>query len=483
ANPVGGQTSIPGGVIGAHQTAQGGVDAYLAKFDSKGNLLSENQFGTSGDDQVAATATGSDGSLYVASVQNGQAIVAKYASGDITSAPVWSQSLGALQAGGGIGGLTVSGGNVYVSGTTSNGNLTAGGQASIAAASSGGTDAFVFALTDNGGSVSADHVSYVGTGVSDQGGAMTVGPDGTIYLTGTTMGTFAGQQRNIQNVTNAFATALNANGSVQWTQQYGGADGQSTGASMAIDPNGSSVLDVLGLPRGTINLNQSVDLTSMTTLRAGDTFKIKIDGVAPRTTTITIDKGETINSLNTKINSQLGAIGKAAANYTGGAEGIKLTVNPGNTIELIAGPKDSDALARLGISAGVLTAPAAASKAGATTASTTDKKTEPTYGLGFSGTLDISTRTGANLARSQLLSVLSNLQSTYQKSNAPPPADAKPGNTSGTASSATTAQLANYNLALSLMGTDPNNAVANIQSIVSGQGSGGNSLSNLLSQI
>jgi len=33
------------------------------------------------------------------------------------------------------------------------------------------------------------------------------------------------------------------------------------------------------------------------------------------------------------------------------------------------------------------------------------------------------------------------------------------------------------------MGNDPNNAVANIQAIVSGQGSGGNSLSNLLSQI
>ena len=485
ANPVNGQSTIPGGVIGAHQTAQGGVDAYLAKFDSKGKLLSENQFGTSGDDQVAATATGTDGSLYVASVQNGQAVVSKYANGDITSAPVWSQSLGALQAGGGIGGLTISGGQVYVSGTTSNGNLTANGQASIAAASSGGTDAFVFALTDNGSNVSADHVSYVGTGASDQGGAVTVGPDGTIYLTGTTMGTFAGQQRNIQNVTNAFATALNANGSVQWTQQYGGADGQSTGASVAIDPQGSSVLDALGLPRGTINLNQSVDLTSMTTLRAGDTFKIKIDGIAPRTTTITIDKGETINSLNTKINAQLAAVGKASANYTGGAEGIKLTVNPGNTIELIAGPKDSDALARLGISPGVLTAPATAGKTAATTAaSNKNGKVEPTYGLGFSGTLDLSTRSGANLARSQLLGVLSNLQSTYQKSNAPPPATTTPGNTTGAASSATTAQLANYNLALSLMGNDPNNAVANIQSIVSGQGSGGgNSLSNLLSQI
>jgi hypothetical protein len=490
ANPVNGQNSIPGGVIGAHQTAQGGVDAYLAKFDAKGNLLSENQFGTSGNDQVAATATGADGSLYVASVQNGEAIVSKYASGDITSAPTWSQDLGALASGGAIGGLTVSSGQIYVSGTTSNGSLTAGGQASIATPSTGGTDAFVFALTDNGSSVSANHVSYVGTAAGDQGGAVTVGPNGTVYLTGSTMGTFAGQQRNIQNVTNAFATAINSDGSVQWTQQYGGADGQSTGASLAVDPQGSSVLDALGLPRGTINLNQSVDLTAMTTLRAGDTFKIKIEGVAPRTATITIDQGETINSLATKINAQLGAIGKAAANYTGSAEGLKITVNAGNTIDLIAGPADSDALARLGISAGVLTAPATGSKSTSSAATASNSKVTPTFGLGFSGTLDLSTKTGADMARSQLLGVLSNIQSAYQKSNAPPPAAPTAGNTTGQASAATTAQLAKFNVALSLLNNDPNNAVSNIQAIVAGQSSGSgsngsssNSLSSLLAQL
>ena len=435
ANPVKGQNSIPGGVIGSGQTAQGGVDAYIAKFDSKGKLLAENQFGTSGNDQVGATATGSDGSLYVASVQNGEAIVSKYAGGDITSAPTWSQDLGALSSGGAIGGLTVAGGQVYVSGTTSNGNLTAGGQASIVTPSTGGTDAFVFALTDNGASVSANHVSYLGTSASDQGGAVTVGPDGTVYLTGSTLGTFAGQQRNIQNVTNAFAAAVNPDGSVQWTQQYGGADGQSTGAGLAVDPQGSSVLDALGLPRGTINLNQSVDLTAMTTLRAGDSFKIKIEGVAPRTTTITIDQGETINSLTTKINAQLGSIGKAAANYTGSAEGLKITVNAGNTIDLIAGPDDFDALARLGISAGVLSAPAASGKTTTSHAAASNSKVSPTYGLGFSGTLDLSTKTGADLARSQLLTVLSNIQSTYQKSNAPPPPTPTAGNTTGQASS------------------------------------------------
>src|SRR5215469_960892 len=219
--------SVSGGVIGAGQTAQGGGDAYLAKFSSTGALLAENQFGTSGADSVAATATASDGSLYVASVQNGEAIVSKYAGGNITAAPTWTEDLGPLQAGGAIGGIAVSGGRVYVSGTTSNGNLSAGGTATVTAPSSGGLDAFVFGLTDNGTSATAGNVTYVGTSGSDTGGDVTVGSDGTVYLTGSTTGTFAGQSRNVQNVTNAFAAAITPGGTVSWTRQFGGAQGVS----------------------------------------------------------------------------------------------------------------------------------------------------------------------------------------------------------------------------------------------------------------
>ena len=442
--------SVSGGVIGAGQTSQGKGDAYLAKYDSKGHLLAENQFGTTGTDSVAATATAADGSLYVASVQNGDAVVAKYANGDITSAPLWTQDLGSLAAGGSIGGLAVSNGQIYVSGTTSNANLTAGGSASIAAASTGGKDSFVFNLTDNGASASANHVTYVGTSATDQGGAVTVGPDGTVYLTGTTLGTFSGQSRNVQNVNNAFASAIGSDGSIRWTRQFGGQDGQSTGNGVAIDPSGSSVLDALGLPRGTIALDQSVDLTSQTTLRAGASFKIKIQGAtaaATRTTTITIDQGETLNSLSTKINAQLGSIGKASVNYVANAAGLNILVNPGNTIQLISGPDDFDALGRLGIAPGMLTAPASGKSA--STSSINGNTTA--YGLGFAGTLNISTKTGADLARSQLLTVLSSLQSTYQTTNKPAAPPAMPGNTSGTASSYTTSQLASYNLALSMM--------------------------------
>jgi hypothetical protein len=472
--------SVSGGVIGAGQTSTGGGDAYLAKLDSKGHIVAENQFGTSGADQVSATATGSDGSLYVASVQNGQAIVSKYAGGAITSAPTWSENLGTLQSGGAISGLTVSGSQVYVSGTTSNTNLTAGGQATVATASSGGTDAFVMGLTDNGSSVTANTVSYVGTAGSDQGGQVTVGPDGTIYLAGTTTGTFAGQTRNVTGVSNAFVTALNPNGAVQWTRQYGGASGQSTGADVAVDPTGASVLDALGLPQGIVNANQTVTLANQTTLRSGDSFQIKIDGVAPRTATITIGQGETLDSLVTKINAQLGSTGKASISYSANAESLKITANSGQTIELISGPSDTDALARLGITAGTISAPSTGT-ASTTSTTSSSSTTTPTYGLGLTGgiggALNISTKTGADLARSQLLTVMSNIEQAYQKSNTPPSTSTTKGNTTAAASASSTAQLASYNTALTLLGTSSAAAYNNIATIVAGGTVGASSTS------
>jgi len=245
------------------------------------------------------------------------------------------------------------------------------------------------------------------------------------------------------------------------------------------------VLDALGLPQGSVNPNQSVDLTQQTSLRAGDSFQIQIEGVAPRTATITIDPGETYGSLVTKINAQLGQTGTAAVNYTGTAEDMTITANAGNTINLIAGPADFDALGRLGIPAGVISAPAKNSTGSTTTTSTVSTGTgtaavKPTYGLALTGTvlgpLNISTTSGAALAKSQLLLVLTNLQSTYMTTNAPPPSTSTAtGNTSGAASATTTAQLASYNMALSLLGTSSSSAMNNIATIVAGGTIGGSS--------
>ncbi len=443
---VGGQVT---GVVGAGQTSAGGSDAYIAKITSKGKLSYENQFGTSGNDSVGATATTADGSLVVASVQNGHAILSKYAGGDATSAPVWQMDLGDLK-GGSIGGLAVSGNQVYLSGTTANTALTAGGTATVANASSGGTDAFVFSATDDGATAAADQISYVGTTGQDKGGAVTVGPDGTVYLTGSTTGTFAGQVRNVASANNMFVSALNIDGSVAWTRQYGGASGQSAGNGIAIDTQGSSVLDALGLPRGAVTVNQSVDLTAQSTLRAGDSFGIDIAGTGARNITISIDQGETLTSLATKINGEMLNAGKATVTYTDGGEALQIKMNPGVTASLVSGPTDSDALARLGIAAGTLTSPAAKGSTATTAAATSATQV---FGLGLTGNLDISTTTDAGAAKATLLNVLSAIRNAYRTSNTPvSTASTTTSSSSGTVPAYLTAQVASYTSALALLG-------------------------------
>ena len=461
---IGGQVT---GAIAGGQTSNGGMDGYVAKLSSTGKIAYEQQLGTSGNDTVSATATAADGSLYVASVQNGQAIVSKYANGDATSAPVWTQNLGNLQNGGTIGGMVVSGNQIYLSGTTSNANLTAGGAATVAAAASGGSDAYVFNLTDNGTTATPNTVSYVGTGAQDQGGSLTVGSDGTVYLAGTTSGTFAGNIRNVANTTNAFVAAIGSGGAVNWVKQYGGVDGQSTGTGVAVDPTGASALDALGLPTGTINLNQSVDLTTATTLRAGDSFQMKIQTAASsRTATITIDAGETLNSLTTKINAELGGNGKASVSFASGGEGLEIAVNSGVSATLISGPANSDALGRLGIAPGVITKAAATNSSTAST-TTTPSATTQTFGLGITNNMDLTSTTDAGATRAELINVLSSIRNIYQTTNTPASTTSTTSSSSsGTVPSYLTSQLASYNIALSMLGGTSSTSSSSTSSLI-----------------
>ncbi|HTW34265.1 MAG TPA: hypothetical protein VMD53_06585 [Rhizomicrobium sp.] len=458
------------GTIGSGQTSTGGTNAYIAELDSSGNIVSENQFGASGDDQVSAMATTSDGDVVVASVQNGQAVLSKYASGEITGSPVWTMNLGNLN-GGSISGLTVSGDNVYVSGTTSNGALTAGGQATVANASNGSTDAFVFAATDNGTTATANTVSYVSApGGSTTGGNVTVGPDGTIYLAGTTTGTFAGQTRTLANTNNTFVAALSSSGAIDWTQQFGGTDGQSTGASVAVDPTGSSVLTALGLPSGAVNVNQSVDLTSDTTLRAGDSFQLQTEGTGGRTSTISITQGETLQDLADSINAELLTAGKATVTYSStGSQGLEVTASAGQTINVIAGPADTNALGRLGITPGVITASAKKGASSSTATGTSfgvnlassssssgsSSMAKPVVGLGLDTQIDLLSSGDANVAKVSLQNVMTAITNAYQKINTPASSSSTtptaPASKQTPAPSILAQQQAGYSLALATL--------------------------------
>ena len=207
------------------------------------------------------------------------------------------------------------------------------------------------------------------------------------------------------------------------------------------------MLDALGLPRGQITSNQTVDLTQSTTLRAGDSFSIQIAGASTRTAKITIDQGETLSSLVNKINIELQNAGKASISYGSNGETLKIAVNPGITATLIGGPANSDALSRIGLSPQTLTNTSSGSSSSSTSATTTTA-----YGLGLPQDTDISTASGGGAARAQLLSVLSTIQKIYQTENTPASTASPVGNTSGQVSAFQTAQLANYSLALSIMG-------------------------------
>ena len=452
---VGGQVT---GAIASGQTNAGGVDAYVTKLDSKGAVVYQRQFGGTGNDAASKTAIGADGNLVVASVENGHAILTKYGSADGASAAMWRTDLGDLQ-GGAIGGLTVANGQVYVSGTTANASLDAGGAAAIANANSGGSDAFVFAATDNGASVAPDFVSYVGTGAAEQGGGVAVA-GGKIYLTGTTSGTFAGQIRNAADTHNLFVAQLQTDGTLNWAQQYGGRDGESRGAAIAADESGASVLDALKLPRGTIDINQSNAIESQTTARAGDYFTLQIeDQTGTRTAKIAIGKGETLRSLAVKINGALLFDGKATALSVKGGQGLKIAVNQGVQVSLIAGPKDFDALAGLGLKAQLLTndpAPAQPANNSADNSKSNDAKlaaglAPQLIGLGINGGLDLLSKDTAAHAHVALQGAMALIKQAYGNLNNP----AKPASALSTASAPAylQTQLAGYQTALAWLNT------------------------------
>jgi hypothetical protein len=197
-----------------------------------------------------------------------------------------------------------------------------------------------------------------------------------------------------------------------------------------------------------------VDISSVSTLQAGDSFSIDVQGTAARSTTITIDQGETLQSLVDKINDALLFNGKASITYGASGEQLKIAVNPGVTADLVAGPADS--LARLGIPAGALTAPAkskttSSTSTSASTLSSANSSAQKVFGLGLMNNMDISTSTGAGAAHAALGNVLAQIRNIYQAINSPPSSTSTTPQSTGPAPAYLQSQLANYNLALSLM--------------------------------
>jgi len=436
---VTGQSQATAGVQGA----QGPSNSYLQVFSASGVQLSSTSIAAGGVNTSAGVAvSGSD--LYVAGVQNGDAVVSEY---DVANpaAPtlVASRDLGNLQ-GGAVVGVAVQNGQVLVAGSARGGTLNAGAVTSPASGS--GLNGFAATLSPGLAPAASDSIAYYG-GSGDVRVTAAAFDGGDVYLTGQVTGGLPNEPAI--GAQDGFITALNpSTGSVDYAQRLTGLDGRVAPTSIAVSPTAGSILDQLGLPAGVVNGPVSSEITSTTGIKAGDSFQIAVGGAPP--VTVTVKAGDTFASLATEIAQAAGF--NVNVSTTPGPNGTTaLEIKPafaGVTVRLIDGPAGADALAELGLKPGLVVD--TATKNGVTTLAGIGT---PLYGLGLPATLSLGSAAEIQHARVQLAGAIAVVEQAYQNlaNAATPPAvlALRKAQASGTRPPAFIAnQIANYQSAL-----------------------------------
>ncbi|PZQ62329.1 MAG: hypothetical protein DI570_11220 [Phenylobacterium zucineum] len=362
-------------------SAIGGSDSYIEAFkaDAAGKVqtLFTTTVGTVGTDKPAGMVVDGN-SIIVASNEDGRGVLRRY---DVSSGtPVLSSTrdLGDLK-GGAITGIAMDGGNLVVVGTTNNPAL---GGLNVTRAHAGGSDAFAAKMSADlsGGG----NVAYYGGAGEDKATSLAVS-GGKVYIGGSAGTDLPGNPEKI-GTKDGFLTQLDVDaGTIDWSRRFTGKDGFAAPTSIAVDPSGASVLDRLGLPKGELDMTDSAQLTAVSSLRAGDQFTIKT-GLG-RSSTVTIDAKETLDTLAQKIRRASGFQAKVTIATAEGKRYLRIEPSTNNaTLEFGPGKNvDKDALSMLGIPEGIVRK-----------TKTVDGKTTPAdgksqlYGLGLPSDLNLS---------------------------------------------------------------------------------------------
>lgn len=333
-------------------SAVGGWDNYIQGYGSNGATVPKTvfkftgQFGSTGDDRPASMIV--DGSsLLVGSKENGRAVLRRF---DIqaTGAPTLAatRDLGDLM-GGDLTGIALNGGNLVAVGSSSNAALSG---ATVSRAASGGQDAFALSLSKDLVASSADRIAFLGGAGQDKATAMTVS-DGKLWLTGTSTAAIDGAA--LMGTKDGFVSRFDiSTGTQEWTRRFTAKEKSSIPSSIAVASGGASVLDRLGLPSGQIAYSDSTLLTSATSVRAGDQFRIRTQEGGP-TTTITILPTDTMKTLQERLSSKFGSQAKVSVFSALGVDKLSITyASSRSSVELLAGPSGKDALEGLGLAEG-----------------------------------------------------------------------------------------------------------------------------------
>lgn len=381
-------------VVGGRRAGAGGGngDAFLVRLTASGKEQERRTIGTSGAETVRSLAFGTDGSLIALTSESGHAVLRSMDLHSLANDRA-TLDLGSVDARA----LAVAGdGTIAVAGATD--GALAGTQVN---GPGGGRDGFLTRVT---GSLTNARTTYVGTGADDQIDSVTF-MDGAFYVGGRTSGNLNGPRTGLVD---AFVARIDtANGGIGAARQYGKKDGSYEPVIVSAAKGGSTVLGALGLSRGTLTPTDSVKLEAQTDLRPGDSFKIKVNGGYAKA--ITIEENDTLNTLTDKVRKATGnRFATVTMNYADMGRGLRIAAQPGQEIELIAGPKGRDALSKLGLEARRITAPAKADKR------TPLVKPGGSFGLDLTDSLSLATKEDAKTALARVTQAVSYTQSAYR---------------------------------------------------------------------
>ena len=424
----------------------GATDGYVRAIDANGTTQYTRRIGGAGDDKVASLSIASDGALLVASSEDGVAVVRKYDAADGSSAAVWEQSLGDMEAGR-IGQVEVDGSDIYVTGSAGS---SFSPSAPLSAHAGGVRDVFLVKMTD-GATPTLGYTTFVGSSGDETANAITI-DSGKVYLAGKTDGSLPGA--TLQGDRDAFAAQLDATtGGLDWATQLSGRSSIAESTGIAVQSQGDSVLDAMGLPSGSLTYSDSRVVTDRSAAREGDHFYISVDG--GRRKKISIDSDDTMRSLTFKINAHLVLDG--TADVRRGSEGDQLRIKAAedHKIEFFAGETGRDLLKSLGMEPGAIV----------NTGSLLDDDDKsvdapPIFSLDLPNLLSLADKDAAEAAMEALQDAMSKVQRAYRDITTDPALKAllegpQAGKSGGTVPAYYNAQLANYQAGLSRLNQGP----------------------------
>ena len=419
------------GTVG-NQIPHGSQDEFIQGFDKTGAATFTKQFGTSGTNTSAGmTYDASTNTLYTLGLENGQAVVRSFgltttttgsglsAQTTTTAAQTASRTLGFADS---VAGIGFSNGQVVVAGTV--GAATISNSGTVTSPYAGVSDAFVASIGASLTPSSGDTVAYLG-----QSGATQVATDLTVaggqaYVTGTLANDPSSVAAN--GATEGFVTGIDTStGAVSYSTKLAGANGQDAPSAITVATAGSSILDQLGLPQGTVNGTTSNLITAATSIQAGQSFWVRTSPGGSQTK-ITITATDTLQTLADKLNVALAGQGAVTVQSLGANSTLQITPNDsGAFIELdsqeasnvnpaaTASSLKTDVLSALGLPSGVIRQVAQINKL-------TDVKQLREYGLDLPTNLDLSTAANAQHAANTIQAAMSAVMSAYQDLANPP---------------------------------------------------------------